>query len=606
MDPLKPPVRGIRPWKDADSPDIGTTALLLAALSNDVLRAQLKIHCSVGERDIQESSARLQRDLSNLFDRYLVEPHLFEFTHAPSFAFVLLGSDSGVGAREMQDTSTRMAALRFETGLSEKSLNNFVEDDIFCRDKELPTHVFAASLSRLLLDMARPGRYPEGRLDFANAANRDMVGAVVDQTLQVYQNPVFVEAFSSVWASRPMWNVVSTFTSILQQRTGRTVLDVGSGPGQNARLLQEAGMAVTLLDNSVPMLERAKQQLRTTGCEPKSCQLDIRQLLMLEPAHFDGIWCSGTMIHFPERLAREIVQAFATLLGENGVLMVNCAIDNPRLVAKDGRFFAYWRDQEHFSRLLTAAGFEIVEVITSFVRPNTHRESSVRIRWDNFICVRSRAETDVGRIGQLTSTAYDLIVRRFVAQHEKTYNRTMVDLVSDELLKRGLGRAILDAGCGPGHYSGAFAERGFNVTGIDLSRVMIELAKSKYSSCTFAIQDLSDLHFENGSFDCVFCMAAFQHIPLEAGVARKTLEGFRRVLKPGGLIMLDVQLGRETGFEPDGRFTQGYRTKDEAATLVEESGFRVLRQNPWSLKPKENTFQREIELRFCDFLAEKL
>src|SRR5688572_28273185 len=205
-------------------------------------------------------------------------------------------------------------------------------------------------------------------------------------------------------------------------------------------------MEVTLLDNSAPMLEHARQQLQAIGGEPKCCKLDIRQLSTLERACFDGIWCSGSLIHFPEPLAREIIQAFANLLGQNGVLMVNCAIDNPRLVAKDGRFFAYWQDQEHFSRLLTAAGFEIVEVITSFVRPNTHRESSVSIRWDNFVCVRARTETDVDRIGQLTSTAYDLIVRRFVAQHKKTYNQPIVELVADELLRRGLGRSILDAG----------------------------------------------------------------------------------------------------------------------------------------------------------------
>jgi ubiquinone/menaquinone biosynthesis C-methylase UbiE len=135
---------------------------------------------------------------------------------------------------------------------------------------------------------------------------------------------------------------------------------------------------------------------------------------------------------------------------------------------------------------------------------------------------------------------------------------------------------------------------------------MLKEAKERYPNCVFAIQDLSDLQFNDGFFDCVFCMAAFQHVPIEMGIARKTIEGFRRVLKPGGLIMLNVQLGRETGFEPDGRFIQNYEDEEEATKVLKESGFRILRQDSWKLGPKNNTFQREIELRFCDILAEKL
>jgi 2-polyprenyl-3-methyl-5-hydroxy-6-metoxy-1,4-benzoquinol methylase len=604
-DPLKPRIHGVRPWPNAESPDLGTTALLLAALSNSILRDHLKRHAGVGRQRIRDVCGNLLQDLTNLFDRYLVDPELFEYTHATAFAFLLLATDSGLSRREMEETAAKVAELRFDCGLSERTLNDFVEDKIFAKESDLPAHIFAASVSRLLLDKARPGRYPEGRLDFTNDSNKGCIDAVVGETLRVYDNPVFVEAFCSVWAPRPMTNVVSAFTSVLAQRGRKTVLDVGSGPGQNARLLCNAGMHVTLLDASSPMLDRAKQELKTSPAVSEFKQLDVRSLLTLGERRFDGIWCSGT-IHFPEPLAREIIRSFSRLLTENGVLMVNCAIDNPRLVAKDGRFFAYWRDQEHFSRLLTAADFEIVEVISSFLRPNTYRESSVRIRWDNFICSLQKAETDVGRIGQLTSTAYDLIVRRFVAQHKQTFNEKLVEFVAKELRKRGSGGCILDAGCGPGHYSGVFAKKGFQVTGIDLSRVMIEEAKENYPDCTFGIQDLSDLRFEEGLFDCVFCMAAFQHIPVENGTARKTLEGFRRVLKTGGLIMLDVQLGRETGFEPDGRFTQGYRNEEEAAKLLLECGFRVLWKQPWVLEPKKNTFQRNIELRFCDFLGEKL
>lgn len=606
-DPLKPRIHGVRPWRDAECPDLGTTALLLAALSNKILRRQLTRFQNLAERYIQAVCVKLLTDLTNLFDRYLIDACIFEYTHASTFAFVLLASNSGLGPDKIAKNADKVSRLRRDEGLSEQSLVNFVEENIFEKSSDLPTHIFTASIGRLLLDRSRPGRYPEGHLDFVSNSNKANVTIVVNNTLEVYKDPVFIEMFCGVWASKPIENVVNVFASVMKEqgKEGGRVLDVGSGPGQNARLLYEKGMQVTLLDASGPMLERAKENLSDIVVSD-FIQMDVRDLSRLGDAQFDGIWCSGTMIHFPEPLVREVIRLFDKLLAKDGVLMINCAIDNPRLIAKDGRFFAHWRDQEHFAQLLTAAGFEIVHIITDFVTSNTYRESSIRIRWDNFICVRTTTENHVARIGQLTSTAYDLIVRRFVAQHKETYNKKLVQQVVNELRERKLGRYLLDAGCGPGHYSDAFARHGFKVTGIDLSSVMIQQAKASYSNCTFAIHDFTDLKFAADFFDCIFCMAAFQHIPLEEGTARKTLQGFHRVLKKGGLIMLNVQIGRETGFEPDGRFTQGYESDEVAAGLLEQCGFEIIDRNLWALEPKKNSFQIDMELKFCDFLCVKV
>lgn len=134
---------------------------------------------------------------------------------------------------------------------------------------------------------------------------------------------------------------------------------------------------------------------------------------------------------------------------------------------------------------------------------------------------------------------------------------------------------------------------------------MIEAASERYPNCEFQIGDFCDLQFPDRYFSCIFCMAAFQHIPLEDNHAFNTLRGFHRVLRENGILMLNVQLYRETGFEPDGRFTQGYNDKSEAVKLLNRAGFDVLKTHEWTLESGKNSFQRDVELNFCDFIARK-
>jgi SAM-dependent methyltransferase len=317
---------------------------------------------------------------------------------------------------------------------------------------------------------------------------------------------------------------------------------------------------------------------------------------------YDGIWCSGTLIHFPKPLVKNLIFDLNRLLTENGVLMVNCAIDNPRLIANDRRFFAYWGNREDFECLLVAAGLKIDTVVTNFVSLNTYNESGLEIQWDNFLCVLRKEEENIKK-AELTITAYDLIVRRFIDEHASNVDNVIVDKISHLIKEKRLGGRILDAGCGPGHYTNAFALRGFEAIGIDLSALMVETASRNYPGCRFEIADFCDLPFPENYFSSVFCMAAFQHIPIEEFHALRTLEGFYRVLEEDGILMLNVQLYRETGFEPDGRFTQGYKDEGEAMDLLEKAGFDIIESREWKLKPGRNSFQRDIELNFCDFIA---
>ena len=66
------------------------------------------------------------------------------------------------------------------------------------------------------------------------------------------------------------------------------------------------------------------------------------------------------------------------------------------------------------------------------------------------------------------------------------------------------GAQILDIGCGTGALTAAFSERGYRVTGVDLSRAMVRYGNKKGLSCTYG-NAVEGLHFPDNSFDLVVC-----------------------------------------------------------------------------------------------------
>lgn len=100
------------------------------------------------------------------------------------------------------------------------------------------------------------------------------------------------------------------------------------------------------------------------------------------------------------------------------------------------------------------------------------------------------------------------------------------------------GRRILDAGCGSGPLLAALRDRGATVTGIDSSARMLELARRRLDAdASLQVADLRDpLPFEDGSFDDVVASLVLHYLE-DWG---PTLAEFRRVLRPGGRLILSV------------------------------------------------------------------
>ncbi|MFW9848258.1 MAG: class I SAM-dependent methyltransferase [Candidatus Thorarchaeota archaeon] len=98
--------------------------------------------------------------------------------------------------------------------------------------------------------------------------------------------------------------------------------------------------------------------------------------------------------------------------------------------------------------------------------------------------------------------------------------------------------SVLEIGCAIGYTSCMIAERyGCQVTGIDISDILIEKAKERAESrgltnAHFQVADAMNLPFDDDSFDAVYAVALTGLLP------RKdlALKEFERVLKSGGTI----------------------------------------------------------------------
>lgn len=96
----------------------------------------------------------------------------------------------------------------------------------------------------------------------------------------------------------------------------------------------------------------------------------------------------------------------------------------------------------------------------------------------------------------------------------------------------GPGSRVLDVASGPGAVAGMAARRGAVVTGVDLSRAMVDIARHRWPAVTFHQADAHDLPYPRGSFGAVTANFALPHF----GRPERAVAEMARVLAPGGRV----------------------------------------------------------------------
>lgn len=119
----------------------------------------------------------------------------------------------------------------------------------------------------------------------------------------------------------------------------------------------------------------------------------------------------------------------------------------------------------------------------------------------------------------------------------ETWTATLLARAEAEGLQ---GRRLLDVACGTGFSFIPLLERGFEVTGCDLSPGMIEAARAKVGDrAEFVVADMRDLP-ELGRFDLIWSVNSAMNYLLTTDELTATLAGMRRNLAPQGLALFDL------------------------------------------------------------------
>jgi ubiquinone/menaquinone biosynthesis C-methylase UbiE len=111
-----------------------------------------------------------------------------------------------------------------------------------------------------------------------------------------------------------------------------------------------------------------------------------------------------------------------------------------------------------------------------------------------------------------------------------------------ELLGLTPGADLLDCPCGYGRHSIEFARLGLHVVGADRSEVLLAEAKARPGEGEWprwVRADYRELPFADASFDCVTNLFSSLGYWGEEG-DRQALREFRRVLRPGGTLVIET------------------------------------------------------------------
>ncbi len=203
---------------------------------------------------------------------------------------------------------------------------------------------------------------------------------------------------------------------------------------------------------------------------------------------------------------------------------------------------------------------------------------------------------DTNLMTQQTASHFDF--DRAAGSYDSWYDSTrgkMYDRFEKQAVDRLLagvskhGR-VLEVGCGTGQWSRYFSDRGFEVTGIDISAEMIKIARQKYiPNSRFAIADGSSLPFDNESFDMA---AAITVLEFATGPEKIISEMVRCVKKSKGVLIIGV-LNKLNGYNQ--------KSKNRPGSIMHSSANYFSPQQIRDLLSQFGT----PKMRFTGFVPEK-
>jgi demethylmenaquinone methyltransferase/2-methoxy-6-polyprenyl-1,4-benzoquinol methylase len=149
----------------------------------------------------------------------------------------------------------------------------------------------------------------------------------------------------------------------------------------------------------------------------------------------------------------------------------------------------------------------------------------------------------VRRLFTTIADRYDLITIMLSYGRDRAWKRRLVALAGPLRDRRAA-----DLACGTGDIALLLSAGGARVAALDITPRMLALARQKpcagRTPPAFVLGDMSDLPFENGSFDVVTTGYGLRNVP----DLTRAVQEVARVLRPGGMFLsLDFNRPRNVG-----------------------------------------------------------
>jgi SAM-dependent methyltransferase len=180
-----------------------------------------------------------------------------------------------------------------------------------------------------------------------------------------------------------------------------------------------------------------------------------------------------------------------------------------------------------------------------------------------------------------TRTSYDNVATEYADRFkdemdDKPFDRDCLDRLAREVGDLG---PICDLGCGPGQIARYLHHQGVKTLGVDLSSKLVAEAQRLNPEIHFHQGDISSLPDADNSWGGIAAFYCIIHVPREHVV--DALREMRRVLKPGGVLLVTFHIGVEIKhidewWEKPVNLDFAFYLPDQMEAWLKEAGFDLV------------------------------
>jgi SAM-dependent methyltransferase len=179
--------------------------------------------------------------------------------------------------------------------------------------------------------------------------------------------------------------------------------------------------------------------------------------------------------------------------------------------------------------------------------------------------------------GQSVRDAYSSMSEQYIALFDGGWQAHVDDMALVGGHLAGLEGAVLDLGCGPGHWTAYLHSLGSDVTGIDLVGEFIDHARANFPGPEFRLGSMTELDVPDHSVAGILSWYSTIHLPPQE--LDHVLTEFRRMLTPSGRLVIGFFDSHDEVAAFDHKVLTAYRWPvDEFAALLAKAGFTELQR----------------------------